>query len=500
MRLQAIQASGQLLMPEMASFKYLAYGDGATLNRAQKRLLDFVQTGFKGTTDASMEFEVDCADSLRVCSCDLWCTGDSTTSGGRPWALLTQDFADSEDYKLEQELDWVRERIEQPYLRMTALERLDDALRLSRELLELFAAGEDASAAGAIRHRAEDLQEEYDSFFFYATMSPSDPDTVVVRISDARTEPREIILELTRSEGGLEEPLYGISIRWTPSSASLVLSDTLSYTGPTGEARVTVVNAEKDAALVSPPLTVTAELALGGSTRIARTFPIKIIDTGSHTSTRVVFIEPEDGCFDCGDQRLDPERPLYAREMERVELRPFWIEEHEVTIGQYLAFAAATNRASSIGLSRNPDDENLPATLVSFDDACAYCAWIDRRLPSECEWELAARGTERYLYARGNESSPGVGVYDRRGPVDVPTRSGDISPFNVHDMAGNVSEWCTVSGRGKPVGAEAGPVICGGSYLSQYCDELYLTYRYYTVHTATFVQVGFRCAEGESGE
>jgi len=496
LRWQAIAGNEELVMPERAAKSYLIHGDGSGLSRAQRRLLDFVQSGFIGTSDETMQFEVSGCDTVFEYTCDVWSTGDSATANrGMPWSQLAREFSEGEAYYLERELERVRVDLGKPHSRMGGLERLDEALRLGWELCDIFAAGCDASSAGGIRQKTEELQEEYDWFFYYATMSPSRPDTTVVRVSNGRTEPVELSVGLFRSEEGLEEPLYGVSIQWTADSDAVVLSDSLAHTDYSGRADVTVLEVTSSAGTLERAV-VFAELALGGATRIGREFPLKIINTGTHEPTRLQRVVPDGGSYLCGDSRPDSERPFYAREEELVQLREFFIEEHEVTVGQYIAFADATGRRLPVGTPRTQENSRLPMTQVTFDDACAYCAWIGRRLPSECEWELAARGATRYLYLGGSESVPGRAIYDRSsGPVAVPSKSNDISPYNVFDMAGNVAEWCTVSGRAAIAGSAAGPIICGGSYMTRYHDELYLTYRYQTVHTGSFAEVGFRCAQ-----
>ena len=134
------------------------------------------------------------------------------------------------------------------------------------------------------------------------------------------------------------------------------------------------------------------------------------------------------GKFIFGDDSAESPNP--RREME---LPAYYIEATEVSNEQYGRFAQATGRVTPKGQPR------LPVVDVTLSDAKAYCAWAGRRVPTEPEWEKAARGPDGRVYPWGNEpmQSPGQLV-----PVDdLPERQ---SPYRALNMAGNVAEW-TVS-------------------------------------------------------
>jgi formylglycine-generating enzyme required for sulfatase activity len=148
-----------------------------------------------------------------------------------------------------------------------------------------------------------------------------------------------------------------------------------------------------------------------------------------------------------GKGRADerPQRSVYLDE--------FTIDQVEVTNERYMAFVKSTGH-------RNPPNpygtgslvsidgiEQLPVVQTTWYDAKAYCSWAKKRLPTEAEWEKAARGTDGRLYPWGNEPPTAKRANFDREWEDQHTLhavgslpSGD-SPYGVKDMAGNVREW-----------------------------------------------------------
>ena len=196
---------------------------------------------------------------------------------------------------------------------------------------------------------------------------------------------------------------------------------------------------------------------------------------------------------------------------DKVNASAFWIDKYEVTIGQYARFLEFIHKnpedvrqfehpLQPRGKSHTPKgwedyyphasaflrryrkmngvpiDLNCPVFGVDWWDAYAYAKWKGCRLPTELEWEKAARGTDGFFYPWGNEfnpkkcnsaidynANPSAGGktdgYALWSPVDA--FPGDCSPFKVYDMAGNVAEW---TDSWEPSGKF--PIIRGGSYLS----------------------------------
>lgn len=140
----------------------------------------------------------------------------------------------------------------------------------------------------------------------------------------------------------------------------------------------------------------------------------------------------------------------------RVRLTGFWISTYPVTNKQYAHFVAATARAAPSSFSdRRFNDPAQPVVTVAWNDARAFTAWITTkldvivaRLPTEAEWEYAARGTDARRYPWGSEPPPDASratfdlPHDTGRPAVVGHTPGGKSPFDVHDLAGNIWEWC----------------------------------------------------------
>ncbi len=146
-------------------------------------------------------------------------------------------------------------------------------------------------------------------------------------------------------------------------------------------------------------------------------------------------------------------KPWYADESPQrsVNLPTFFIDRYEVTNQRYYIFAHATDHFYPKyweGQKYRKGRENHPVTQVNFYDAAAFCEWEGKRLPTEAEWEKAARGIDNYIYPWGNEFDPtaaNVSLSPRRkrgrGLKAVGSFPSGVSFFGVYDLIGNAWEW-----------------------------------------------------------
>lgn len=201
---------------------------------------------------------------------------------------------------------------------------------------------------------------------------------------------------------------------------------------------------------------------------------------------------------DLGDEA---ERPAH-----QVTVKPFFIDLYEVTNQDYQKFVQATNHRSPMTWTGGvyPADAALkPVTGVTWDDAGAYVKWANKRLPTEEEWEFAARGTDGRLYPWGNSWQPnGANANGASKGLAIVGYYKATSPFGAYDMIGNAWEWTASDWRAYPGGSLPTSltgsnlkVIRGGSYESA---NNYATATYRTGWPAsgarTYAQTGFRCA------
>jgi len=188
---------------------------------------------------------------------------------------------------------------------------------------------------------------------------------------------------------------------------------------------------------------------------------------------------------------------------ERVsELRAFAIDRYPVTNRQYAEFCKATGyppRGHWLGPEPPKELLDHPVLMVNQEDCRAYARWAGKRLPTEDEWEAAARGPEGLLYPWGNRFDPAacwwnkdepgaLGRWPRTAPVNAHPKG--ASPFGVMDLCGNAAEWV----EGSP-GPGSG-IIKGGCWMTQTPMNLRPAARNmsgFAVNQALFV--GFRCAK-----
>jgi serine/threonine-protein kinase len=223
----------------------------------------------------------------------------------------------------------------------------------------------------------------------------------------------------------------------------------------------------------------------------------------------------------------------------RVYLDAFHVDQHEVTNAQFERFVRATSHQTTAeqegtGLVHHVKDgawqteelsgvawrtptgprtsasHNHPVVQVSWSDADAYCRWAGKRLPTEAEWEKAARGTDgrRYPWGETWSASRANGGRNVGATRPVGSYASGMSPYEAHDMAGNVLEWVADwwnesyyqrSPERNPRGPDSGQyrILRGGSWL----DLSYFlrpAYRHVFLPGYRSDGIGFRCARGAS--
>jgi len=223
------------------------------------------------------------------------------------------------------------------------------------------------------------------------------------------------------------------------------------------------------------------------------------------------------GTFWMGSEDGDSdEKPLH-----KVTLSPYCMDKTEVTVAAYRACvqagecrsATASNSLCSWGKAGM---EQHPLNCVDWNEAKAYCEWTGGRLPTEAEWEFAARGNDGRKYPWGNKTPTrelcwdgegnDLGKGNRHGTCPVGHYLADASPFGVLDMAGNVWEWTADSYDSYTPEAQRDPrrsrsdasprVDRGGSWVDNDPSRVRATNRSWNDPGYRIFNLGFRCARG----
>ena len=220
-------------------------------------------------------------------------------------------------------------------------------------------------------------------------------------------------------------------------------------------------------------------------------------------SKNAVMVLVPEGDFVMGSDNGDEdERPVHT-----VYLDEFYIDKYEVTNSDYRVCVVdgVCKPPQDMTNYNNPEYENHPVVYVDWEMARTYCDWRDAQLPTEAQWEKAARGMDARTYPWGEGIACSQANYlsciEDTQPFD--SYAGSLSPYGAYNMAGNVWEWVAdwyspaydVSETDNPVGAESGErrVLRGGGW-NQHEYLLRTSARLGVVPTDVFLSFGFRCA------
>jgi formylglycine-generating enzyme required for sulfatase activity len=215
---------------------------------------------------------------------------------------------------------------------------------------------------------------------------------------------------------------------------------------------------------------------------------------------QAIYVFVSGGDFLMGSTIEQDEQPEHS-----VTVDSFWISQTEVTNAQYARCVDDDGCTPPHNNHwRNPTFANYPVTHVDWDQANSYANWVGGDLPTEAQWEKAARGTDGRTFPWGNESANAqrLNFNSPQGPVAVGSYPAGASPYGALDMAGNVEEWVadwyapaiyTQPARENPIGPAEGlfKVVRGGSFHST-GGGVRSAARDRAVPNTTFDSVGFR--------
>jgi formylglycine-generating enzyme required for sulfatase activity len=213
-----------------------------------------------------------------------------------------------------------------------------------------------------------------------------------------------------------------------------------------------------------------------------------------------------------GSTDSDPDARADEKPQHTVYLDAYWIDKTEVTAAQYQrcvdSGVCSAPKAGALCTYGANDKSDHPVNCVDWSQAAAYCQWAGRRLPTEAEWEKAARGVDGRIYPWGDQSPDAAlaNFNEKVGRTTTPVGSypAGVSHYGALDMAGNVWEWTAdwfydtyyaKSPHENPTGPGPGfeRVLRGGAWFNS-ANFVRAAYRGRNTPDSRNDYVGFRCA------
>lgn len=243
----------------------------------------------------------------------------------------------------------------------------------------------------------------------------------------------------------------------------------------------------------APGATATAATAPG----VDPSEPTQPIKTSTNPTDGATMVWVPAGSFIMGDGK-DNDNPVHT-----VNLDGYWIYQNDVTVAQYRAYCSANGYVMPTAPSWGWIDNN-PMVNVSWNDAFAYTAWAHATLPTEAQWEKAARGTDGREYPWGNNWDGSRCANNLQATAAVGSYPSGASPYGAFDMAGNVWQWCgdfyganyySASPASNPTGPNNAQfrVIRGDSWDDNDQTKFRAPYRNMDNPDHDYTNCGFRC-------
>ncbi len=222
----------------------------------------------------------------------------------------------------------------------------------------------------------------------------------------------------------------------------------------------------------------------------------------SKTGVEMVFVPR--GAFTMGSDRWPEASPAH-----KVSVKAYWIGKNLVTVSQFRAYCEASNYGYD-WKNRQPMwgyQDNFPMVNVTWYEAEAFCKWAGGDLPTEAQWEKAARDSDAREFPWGSDFNPSLlcSSVDKKlaGPMAVGSFPDGKSSYGCLDMSGNAAQWCLdwyastgyrgIDGK-DPIGAATGTekVLKGGNWFFTSVDFFRSAYRGDMPPTVKFKGIGFR--------